>query len=81
MQELRSLCYVPGQGTWRTCQIRLFANAPGELETYDKDIVPVDSSGKPAGFCPRMQRQFRRTYGASHDPWKTFRNGCGHSPR
>jgi hypothetical protein len=52
MQELRSLCYVPGQGTWRSCQIRLFANAPGELETFDKDIVPLDSSGKPADFLP-----------------------------
>jgi hypothetical protein len=52
MQELRALCYVPGQGTWRTCQIRLFANASGELKTFDEDIVPLDSSGKPADFLP-----------------------------
>lgn len=52
MQELRVLCYAPGQGTWRSCQIHLFANAPGQLKTFDEDIVPLDSSGKPADFLP-----------------------------
>lgn len=51
-QELRSRCYVPGRGTWRTCQIRLLSNAPGELRTFDYDIVPLNSSGKPADFLP-----------------------------
>lgn len=37
LDECRVLAYVPGQGTWTTAEVHVFANRPGRLDLFDEE--------------------------------------------